>query len=89
MRSTTSRSSPRPRPTCRRACRSAREALRLANRRYEAGYSGYLEVLESQRQTNTSEILLIRKRQALLSADVDLMTALGGGWQPARTAAAK
>ena len=68
---------------------SAREALRLANRRYEAGYSGYLEVLDSQRTANLSELLLIRTRQALLGADVDLMTALGGGWQPAATTAAK
>jgi multidrug efflux system outer membrane protein len=68
---------------------SAREALRLANRRYEAGYSGYLEVLDSQRTANISELLLIRNRQALLSADVDLMTALGGGWQPPAATAAK
>ena len=68
---------------------SAREALRLANRRYAAGYSGYLEVLDSQRTANVSELLLIRNRQALLGADVDLMTALGGGWQPAATTAAK
>jgi outer membrane protein, multidrug efflux system len=68
---------------------SAREALRLANRRYEAGYSGYLEVLDSQRTLNVSELLLIRNRQALLGADVDLMTALGGGWNPAETTAAR
>ena len=68
---------------------SAREALRLATRRYEAGYSGYLEVLDSQRTANVSELLLIRNRQALLAADVDLMTALGGGWRPADTTAAQ
>ncbi len=68
---------------------SAREALRLATRRYEAGYSGYLEVLETQRSTNVSELLLIRNRQALLAAIVDLITALGGGWNPAQTSAAK
>jgi multidrug efflux system outer membrane protein len=69
--------------------RSAREALRLATRRYEAGYSGYFEVLDAQRTANISELLLIRNRQALLNADVDLMTALGGGWEPAETTAAK
>jgi multidrug efflux system outer membrane protein len=68
---------------------SAREALRLANRRYEAGYSGYLEVLDSQRTANVSELLLIRNRQALLGANVDLMTALGGGWQPPEATAAR
>ena len=68
---------------------SAREALRLATRRYESGYSGYLEVLDSQRSANVTEILLIRNRQALLAASVDLMTALGGGWQPAASTAAQ
>jgi multidrug efflux system outer membrane protein len=68
---------------------SAREALRLATRRYESGYSGYLEVLDSQRTANVSELLLIRNRQSLLGAEVDLMTALGGGWQPAESTAAK
>jgi len=56
---------------------------------FAAGYSGYLEVLDSQRTANLSELLLIRNRQALLGADVDLLTALGGGWQPAATTAAK
>jgi outer membrane protein, multidrug efflux system len=69
--------------------KSAREALRLATRRYESGYSGYLEVLDSQRTANISELLLIRNRQALLGAEVDLMTALGGGWRPEERTAAK
>ena len=64
---------------------AAREALRLATRRYEAGYSGYLEVLDAQRTLNGGELALIRNRQSLLSANVDLMKALGGGWYPADT----
>ena len=60
---------------------AARAALRLANRRYEAGYSGFLEVLDSQRSVNLAELALIRSRQNLLSSGVDLMKALGGGWQ--------
>jgi outer membrane protein, multidrug efflux system len=59
---------------------AAREALRLATERYEAGYSGYLDVLDAQRTLNISQLALIRNRQALLSASVDLMKALGGGW---------
>jgi multidrug efflux system outer membrane protein len=59
---------------------AAREALRLANIRYEAGYTGFLDVLDSQRSVNLSELALIRSRQNLLSAGVDLMKALGGGW---------
>jgi outer membrane protein TolC len=40
------------------------------------------EVLEAQRSLNIGELLLIRNRQVLLAADVDLMKALGGGWRP-------
>jgi len=46
------------------------------------GYSPYLEVLDAQRQANLSEIAALRNRQALLSATVDLMKSLGGGWTP-------
>ncbi len=51
--------------------------------RYESGYSAYLNVLDAQRTLNISQLALIRNRQALLSASVDLMKALGGGWTDA------
>jgi multidrug efflux system outer membrane protein len=60
---------------------AARAALRLANARYESGYTGFLDVLDSQRSVNLAELALIRSRQNLLSAGVDLMKALGGGWE--------
>jgi len=66
---------------------AASEALRLANIRYEAGYAQFLDVLDSQRSLNLSQLALIRSHQNLLAADVDLMTALGGGWQPEQRAA--
>jgi len=59
---------------------AARRALRLSRMRYEAGYSPFLEVLDAQRTANTSELAALRNRQSLLSATVDLMKALGGGW---------
>jgi outer membrane protein, multidrug efflux system len=59
---------------------AARRALRLSRMRYDAGYSPYLEVLDAQRTANVTELAALRNRQALLSATVDLMTALGGGW---------
>jgi multidrug efflux system outer membrane protein len=62
---------------------AAREALRLANSRYGAGYTGFLDVLDSQRSLNVAELALIRSRQNLLSAGVDLIKALGGGWEAA------
>ena len=71
----------------RQSADAARAALRLANIRYEAGYTPFLDVLDSQRSLNVSELALIRSRQNLLAADVDLMTALGGGWQPEQQAA--
>jgi multidrug efflux system outer membrane protein len=61
---------------------AARRALRLSRMRYDAGYSPYLEVLDAQRQANLSELAALRNRQALLSATVDLMKSLGGGWVP-------
>lgn len=61
---------------------ASRRALRLSRLRYEAGYSPYLEVLDAQRSANISEIAALRNRQALLSATVDLMKSLGGGWTP-------
>lgn len=60
---------------------TAREALRLANLRYDRGYSAYLEVLDAQRTLNESLLAFIRNRQAYLSYTVDLVNALGGGWR--------
>ena len=59
---------------------AAREALRIASRRYEAGYSGYLDVLDAQRNAQDAELALVRSRQARLDASVSLIKALGGGW---------
>jgi outer membrane protein, multidrug efflux system len=61
--------------------REANEALRIANRRYESGYSGFLDVLEAQRGVQDAELALVRVRQARLEASVALIKALGGGWQ--------
>lgn len=65
--------------------RAAAEAQRLATRRYEAGYSSYLDVLDAQRAAQDAELALLRARQARLDANVALMKALGGGWQEGRT----
>jgi multidrug efflux system outer membrane protein len=61
---------------------AARNALDLTRVRYESGYSPYLEVLDAQRTANDAEITIVRHRQARLAFTVDLMKALGGGWQP-------
>lgn len=59
---------------------AARNALRLARLRYDAGYSAYLEVLDAQRTASDAELAFLRNRQSRLVASVDLMKALGGGW---------
>ena len=61
---------------------TARKALSIATRRYDAGYSADLEVLEAQRTLNEALLAFIRNRQAYLAYTVDLMSALGGGWNP-------
>ncbi len=58
----------------------ARNSLKLATQRYEAGYSAYLEVLDAQRTLNEAQLALVRNRQSFLTFTVDLMNALGGGW---------
>lgn len=64
---------------------AAGNALRLATRRYEAGYSSFLEVLDAQRTANDAQLASVRNRQATLAASVDLMKALGGGWAPGQS----
>lgn len=60
--------------------RAALEAQRIAQRRYEAGYSGFLDVLDAQRSAQDAELAILRARQGRLDAQVALMKAVGGGW---------
>ncbi len=62
---------------------AAAETLRIATRRFEAGYSGYLEVLDAQRGAQDADLAYVRARQARLDASVAVFKALGGGWKPA------
>ncbi len=59
---------------------AAKEALRLAQLRYDQGYSDYLDVLDAQRQLFTGEIELVQTQRTQLVAVVQLYKALGGGW---------
>ncbi len=61
---------------------AAREtARRLAQIRYDAGESSYIEVLDAQRQLFQAQILQAQARSNELSAFVQLYQALGGGFQ--------
>jgi outer membrane protein TolC len=60
----------------------AREkALELAGLRYDAGYVGYLEVIDSQRFLFATQQQELELRRSALQNAVDLMLALGGGWE--------
>jgi outer membrane protein, multidrug efflux system len=61
---------------------SSKRALELAQRRYESGYSGYTDVLDTQRTLNAAQLLQIGSRRNRLGAAVDLFKSLGGGWKP-------
>lgn len=61
---------------------AARKALTIANNRYKAGYSGYLDALDAQRTSDDASIAFLQSRQAQLLAAVELYRVLGGGWQP-------
>lgn len=56
------------------------ESLRLADLRYQNGYSGYLEVLGAQRDLFQAQNALIDNQRAHLVAVVALYKAVGGGW---------
>ena len=60
---------------------AAEKTLELAQRRYEAGYSPFLEVLDAQRGANDANLAFISVRQARLNSIIDLFKALGGGWK--------
>lgn len=59
----------------------AEKAMAISRLRYEAGHTGYLEVLDAQRTLNDAQLAAISVRQARLSTSVGLFKALGGGWK--------
>jgi multidrug efflux system outer membrane protein len=61
--------------------KSAREARRLADLRYQGGATSYLEVLDSDTRLFIAELGLVQAELSELSAFVEIYRALGGGWQ--------
>lgn len=57
-----------------------RRALRLAELRYEAGSSSYLDLLDAQRSLFAAELSLAQQQGLQAEAAVTLYRALGGGW---------
>jgi NodT family efflux transporter outer membrane factor (OMF) lipoprotein len=64
-------------------------ALHNAANRYKAGYSSYLDQLDTQRGLLTAELALVQVRADRLTAYVTLYQAFGGGWTEADIAAVR
>jgi len=60
---------------------AAREAVKLSWIRYEGGLTSYLEVLDLQRSSFSSQLKASETLQFHLNAMVQLYQALGGGWK--------
>jgi len=59
---------------------AARESLRLTSNQYKAGLIGYLDVVTVQTTALTNERSVLTLLQSRLIASVQLIAALGGGW---------
>lgn len=59
---------------------SAREALRLTENQYKAGLIAYLDVVTSQTTALSNERSVLSLLQSRLIASVQLIAAMGGGW---------
>ena len=61
--------------------RSLRQALGLAEQRYEAGIASRLEILDAERGYLAAELGRLDAERAGRAAVADLVRALGGGWE--------
>ena len=61
--------------------RSAQDARRLADLRYQGGATSYLEVLDSDSRLFSAELGLAQAQLSELLALVQIYRSLGGGWQ--------
>jgi multidrug efflux system outer membrane protein len=80
------------RDTVQRRVATLQRGVQLATKRYENGYSDYLEVLDTERSLFTAELQLAGARGDYQRALIDLYRALGGDWTavpPAAVAAGR
>ncbi|WP_426139604.1 efflux transporter outer membrane subunit [Pseudomonas sp. DWP3-1-2] len=66
------------------ALAAARESLRLTSNQYKAGLIGYLDVVNVQTTALSNERSVLTLLQSRLIASVQLIAALGGGWDAPR-----
>jgi multidrug efflux system outer membrane protein len=57
-----------------------RDYARLANLRYDNGYSGYIEVLDAERGLFAAELDYTVAKGNTYFAMVDIYKSMGGGW---------
>jgi multidrug efflux system outer membrane protein len=60
---------------------AATDAVRLARLRYGGGNASYLEVLTTDTDLYSAQLVLARAEQQEAASLVQLYAALGGGWQ--------
>lgn len=61
--------------------KSATDAVRLARLRYSGGYTSYLEVLTTDTDLYSAQLLLASAQRQEAASLVQLYSALGGGWR--------
>jgi multidrug efflux system outer membrane protein len=64
------------------AARSAEEAADLARKRFDAGATDFLAVLDAEREVLTQRDQLVQAQAATATSLVAVYRALGGGWNP-------
>jgi outer membrane protein TolC len=72
-----------------RAVAAAQHSLELSNNRYKGGVVSYLEVLTAQSTALTSERVAVDIARRRMIASVQLIKALGGGWDASSLSASK
>ncbi len=65
------------------------QSLKLSELRYKAGQSGYLELLDAQRNLYSTTQDQLDAQVSQLTSSVDVFRALGGGWSSAEPTQAK
>jgi NodT family efflux transporter outer membrane factor (OMF) lipoprotein len=63
-----------------RAVAAANEALMLTINQYKAGTVSYINVMTAQTNALTNQVTAVQLKGSRLTASVQLVTALGGGW---------
>jgi len=63
---------------------AAAAGVALAQKRYDSGLTAFLDLLIQQRTLYEAQLAQVQNREALMLATVDLMRALGGGWDAAQ-----